>query len=72
MAQESRVKMSICGFCNTGHHDSCRGPITVNTGVGDPRKIGEDIVSYLRKSEAANSRVYTCDCACKQREVSNA
>lgn len=32
--------------------------ITINTGVGDPRQIGEEIVNYLSKFESANGAVY--------------
>ena len=32
--------------------------ITVQTGVGDPRQIGEQVVSYIKRFEAASGPVF--------------
>ena len=32
--------------------------ITVNSGVGDPRQIGQDIVQYIRLFEQSSGRVF--------------
>jgi hypothetical protein len=32
--------------------------ITVNSGVGDPRQIGQDIVQYIRQFEQSSGRVF--------------